>query len=128
LYCQNWPCCTSGGGKQPLPSTIWQYYALEEGSVETWPTLDDLPNELHPDTIEAKDYCGKIPEKGAFKLHTNGIPQSYAADPNAADDRKVALKSMFVSPMLIMTLDNWISMYWSQRNCLFGTVFTTKQR
>ena len=59
-------------------------FSLSRENMDTWPTLDVLPPELHPATINPADYFGKIPSTGKYNLLDNGLPESFGTNDDAA--------------------------------------------
>ena len=59
----------------------FEAFSLDSNDADTWPAFDTLlPEELHPDSIDASKYFGKKPIRGAYVLGGNGVPRSYAKD------------------------------------------------
>jgi hypothetical protein len=68
-----------------IKTYIFERFLLEDGEPLTWPSMDDLPEDIHPDSILPKDFSGRVPRRGAYQLTPAGVPlPSYDAESDGA--------------------------------------------
>lgn len=91
----------------------YEVFTLQEDDPSTWPTLADLPFQLHAETLDPTEFGGKAPKTGAFPPSLDRKLQSYPpiirVSSSAHGEKSVDLSFTPMADDMSLTLEQQIS-------------------
>eukprot|EP00339_Tiarina_fusa_P001254 CAMPEP_0117028340 /NCGR_PEP_ID=MMETSP0472-20121206/20616_1 /TAXON_ID=693140 ORGANISM="Tiarina fusus, Strain LIS" /NCGR_SAMPLE_ID=MMETSP0472 /ASSEMBLY_ACC=CAM_ASM_000603 /LENGTH=524 /DNA_ID=CAMNT_0004735803 /DNA_START=124 /DNA_END=1698 /DNA_ORIENTATION=+ len=103
----------------------YEIWSMQDDDPKSWAQLSDLPDRLHPETIDSSHFGGMVPETGRFPPDERGVLQSVPPKIRLVNKYLAGAAASSSEKETSSSVDLCLNKYNNNKNCDETTTTTT---